>query len=130
MIFQKVTFVEEGRNASSVDDFYYRGYEEKLKGKKGTGVRRVAADMIRDGKILERFLVLKNNGNSLEIYTIFRDKQSYDEFINHQLTKKSKDFWEEREWVKTVEMFDITDFLSVNSILSNLKPLNETLAES
>ena len=52
MIFQKVTFVEEGRNASSVDDFYYRGYEEKLKGKKGTGVRRVAADMIRDGKSL------------------------------------------------------------------------------
>lgn len=126
MILQKVTFIEEGRNAVNVDDFYYRGYEEKLKGKKGTGVRRVAADMIREGKILERFLVLKNNGNILEIYTIFRDKQSYDEFINHQLTKGAKDFWEGRKWIKTVEIFDISDFLSVKSILPRMKPLNES----
>ena len=125
MILQRVTFTEADRNASSVDDFYYRGYEEKLQGKKGTGVRRLAADMIRKGHILERFLVLKNNGCTLEIYTIFKDQQSYDFFINHKLTTGAKDFWQGRNWEKTVEIFDIKDFLSVKSVLSNLKPLHE-----
>lgn len=125
MILQKVTFIEEGRNASSVDDFYYRGYEEKLQGKKGTGVRRLSADMIRKGNILERFLILKDNGCTLEIYTVFKDKQSYDFFINHKLTTHAKDFWQGRNWKKTVEIIDITNFLSVKSVISDLRPLNE-----
>ena len=83
MILQKVIFEEKNRNGTSVDDFYYRGLEEKLQGKKGTGVRALAADFIRQGRILDRFLILDETGCKLEIYTFFKDEESFSEFINH-----------------------------------------------
>ena len=117
MILQKVTFFHKDRNAVSVDDFYYRGYEDKLMGKKGTGVRRVAAELIKQGKILDRFLVLLDNGCRLEIHTIFKDRSALEEFISHDITDSARDFWKDREWVKTVELIEIKDFLSVRSKL-------------
>jgi hypothetical protein len=125
MILQKVTFHEPNRNVSSVDDFYYKGYEEKLQGKKGTGVRRVAADMIRTGRILERFLILKNNGCTLEIYTIFKDQDSYDFFTNHKIILAAREFWKDRNWEKSIETINIDNFLSVKPLISDLKPLDE-----
>jgi len=113
MILQKVTFDHPGRNASTVDDFYYRGYEEKLSGKKGTGVRRLAAEFIKRGKIIDRFLILDDTGCKLEIYTFFKDEQCFQEFINHPITLSAKDFWEGRAWTRTIVKIEVSDYLNV-----------------
>jgi hypothetical protein len=124
MILQKITFEEENRNGKSVDDFYYRGLEEKLQGKKGTGVRALAADFIRQGKILDRFLILDETGCKLEIYTFFKDNESFDEFVKHPINQHAKVFWENRKWRRTVEKITITDFLNVRNRLEHIKSIS------
>lgn len=114
MILQKVVFEHTNRNAVSVDDFYYRGYEEKLGDRKGTGVRKLSADFIRRGKIVDRFLILDKTGCRLEIYTFFKDEQSFQEFINHPITEAARDFWEGRDWTRTVEKLTVADYLNVS----------------
>ncbi len=57
MIMQKTTITHKNRNAKTVDEFYYAGMEEQLAGQQGTGVRLLAGDFIRQGKVLDRFLV-------------------------------------------------------------------------
>jgi hypothetical protein len=54
---QKVTFKHVDRNATTIDDFYYRNIQDKLNGKKGTGVRVLAAEFIKLGKALDRFVI-------------------------------------------------------------------------
>lgn len=124
MILQKITFEEENRNGKSIDDFYYRGYEEKLQGKKGIGVRALATDFIRQGKILDRFLILNNTGCKLEIYTFFKDEESFDEFIKQPIVQHAKVFWEDRKWHRTVEKAIVVDFLNVRNRLQHFKSIS------
>jgi hypothetical protein len=121
MILQKVTFTEKNKNAETVDDFYYRNMEDKLNGRKGTGVRNLAADFMREGKILERFLVLKDDGCVLEIYTIFKTMDDLNEFTFHPISVKARDFWSEKNWTRSIEVFPINDFLNVKNKLVDLK---------
>ena len=123
MILQKVIFEEKNRNGTSVDDFYYRGLEEKLRGKKGTGVRALAADFIRQGRILDRFLILDETGCKLEIYTFFKDEESFAEFIDHPINQNAKMFWQDRDWQRTVTKTVIADFLNVRNRLGQLKSI-------
>lgn len=124
MILQKITFEEENRNGKSIDDFYYRGYEEKLQGKKGIGVRALATDFIRQGKILDRFLILNDTGCKLEIYTFFKDEESFDEFIKQPIVQHAKVFWEDRKWHRTVEKSIVVDFLNVRNRLQHFKSIS------
>lgn len=123
MILQKVTFTEKNKNAQTIDDFYYRNMEDKLNGRKGTGVRNLAADFIREEKMLERFLVLKDDGCTLEIYTIFETMDNLNEFTFHPVSIKARDFWAEKNWIRTVEIFPIDDFLNIKNKLIDLKSI-------
>lgn len=114
MILQKVVFEHQNRNAISVDDFYYRGYEEKLGDRKGTGVRGLAAAFIKQGKIIDRFLILDQTGCRLEIYTFFKDENSFQEFVNHPIALAARDFWAGRNWTRTIEKIEVADYLNVS----------------
>jgi hypothetical protein len=121
MILQKVTIRQPNRNATSVDDFYYRGYEQQLDGRKGTGVRKLAADMIREGKILDRYLILRDGGCVLEIYTLFVNRDALNEFTDHPIRKTSREFWQDREWDMSMDIVNVQEFMSVKSRIESLK---------
>lgn len=123
MILLKVIFEETNRNGTSVDDFYYRGLEEKLQGKKGTGVRALAAEFIQQGKILDRFLILDHTGCKLEIYTFFTNEETFSEFVNHPINQNAKMFWQDRNWQRTVTKTVVADFLNVRNKLGQLKSI-------
>lgn len=120
MILQKITLNHPDRNATTVDEFYYKDLDEKLNGKKGTGVRALAAEFIRTGKALDRFILLKNQGCTLETYMIFTSVENLNEFINHPITKKAGDFFAEKGWSKTIEIQPIDDYLNVRTKLEEL----------
>jgi hypothetical protein len=121
MILQKVTITHPSRNATSIDDFYYRGYEEQLGGRLGTGVRKLAADFIREGKILDRYLILRDSGCTLEIYTLFINRSALNEFTEHPIRKTSRDFWQDRDWDMTMDIINVQEFMSVKSLIESLK---------
>jgi hypothetical protein len=120
MILQKVTFKHTGRNATSVDDFYYRDITDKLNGRKGTGVRSLAADFIRQGKALDRFLILKDDGCTLESYMIFKDMECLNEFSRHPINLRAANIFADKGWSKTVEVLPIQDYLNVRDRLDDL----------
>lgn len=120
MIMQKVTFKHSNRNASTIDDFYYRGIENKLEGKKGTGVRLLSADFIRQGKALDRFVILKDEGCTLETYMIFRNMEDLNEFIKHPISQRASNIFIDKGWSKTVEVYPIDDYLNVKDNLTDL----------
>ena len=120
MIMQKVTFKHLNRNATTIDDFYYRNIEDKLNGKKGTGVRVLAAEFIKLGKALDRFVILKDDGCTLETVMIFRSMEDLNEFIKHPVTQRASDIFIDKGWSKTVEIYPINDYLNVKDRLTDL----------
>lgn len=110
MILLKITFIEPNRNAVSIDDFYYRGYQDQLKNPQGTGVRALVKQMISDKKILCRNIFLSDNGNKLEVLTVFADENALNEFLNHELVLYSNQLWQNRSWHKTREIFNLDDY--------------------
>ena len=114
MIIFKQEITEDNRNATSVDDFYYRGTEYESGG--GTGIRGLSAQYLRDRKIIDRQIVLKNNGCTLEITTIFKDRQSMREFFAEDLHKAAGDFFEDRHRTMKSEMYEIQDELSIRTL--------------
>jgi hypothetical protein len=118
MILQKTIIIEKNKNAISVDDFYYRGMDEKLNGKKGTGVRGLAATFIKLGKILDRYLILRDEGCTLEIYTIFNTMEDLNEFTQHPIAVNARNFWVEQNWYKSTEVIPIQDYLTVRNRVS------------
>lgn len=123
MIMQKTTFVHRNRNAKTVDEFYYRGMEEQLNGLKGTGIRLLAADYIRKGRILSRFVLLKDEGSVLEVYTLFADFDAINDFNSHPLRLNAKKFFRDKPWTVTNEIYPVDDYLDVGSMLENLPEL-------
>jgi hypothetical protein len=125
MIMQKVIFKHLNRNASTIDDFYYRNIEDKLNGKKGTGVRALAAEFIRQGKALDRFIILKDDGCTLETCMIFRSMEDLNEFIKHPVTQRANDIFIDKGWSKTVEIYPINDYLNVKDRLTDLPDVDK-----
>lgn len=111
MIILKQEITEHNRNAISVDDFYYRGTEFEHSG--GTGIRSLAMQYLRDRKIIDRRLILKNNGNTLEITTLFANRQYYLEFIQDDLQKEAMQFFAQRQWETKTETYESQDQLSI-----------------
>ncbi len=126
MIMQKVTFKHLDRNATTIDDFYYRNIEDKLNGKKGTGVRLLSAEFIRQGKALDRFIILKDDGCTLETYMIFRSMEDLNEFIKHPVTQRASEIFAEKRWSKTVEIYPIDDYLNIKDQLNDLPEVGES----
>jgi hypothetical protein len=120
MIMQKTTITDKNKNAKTVDEFYYTGMEEQLAGQQGTGVRLLAGDFMRQGKVLDRFLILRDNGCVLEIYMLFNTAADLTEFINHPVTLASKVFFSNKPWTIITEQYPIDDYLSVRGRLNQL----------
>ena len=113
MIVYKQEFTEEGKNAKSIQDFWYRGSEFEESG--GTGVRGLARQYMRERKVIDRRLILKNNGCTLEITTIFRDKDCFETFMQEDLHNDSRQFFHSRSWRITAEIYEIADEISIKS---------------
>lgn len=121
MIVQKITFTDRSRSSSNIDQFYYEGLENKLQGRLGTGVRNLSADFIRQGKILDRFLMLNKMGNSLEVFTIFKDRNCFEEFNDHPINLAAKKFFSDKEWDIEAQIYHLNDYLNVRDRLNSLK---------
>ena len=113
MILHKQEITEVNRNATSIDDFYYRGTEYEDGG--GTGIRGLAAEFFRDGKLIDRTIILKNNGCTLEIINIFKNRKYYIEFLDNNLHIEALRFFQDRDWQIKSETYEITDLLSIKS---------------
>jgi len=114
MIVHKQEITEVNRNATSIDDFYYRGTEYEDAG--GTGIRGLATEFFRDGKLIDRTIILKNNGCTLEIINIFKNRKYYIEFLDNNLHIEALRFFQDRDWQVKSETYEIVDLISVKSM--------------
>lgn len=101
-----VTFRQPERQATTIDDFYYRGYDlSTFPYPTGTGSRGLAVEFMNNGKILARYGFLIEGGDTMRTVYIFSSEEAYHEFDNHPRVVTAKAMWEGRdwEWTKTVE---------------------------
>ena len=124
MIVYKQEVTEEGKHATSIQDFYYRGSEYESDG--GTGIRGLARKYLRERKIIDRHLILKNNGCTLEITTIFKDRESLTSFMKEDLHDDARQFFDDRSWNVKIEIYEIVEELSIRSLslISIIKSFN------
>jgi hypothetical protein len=112
-VFKQTIIDLDNRQAKDIQDFYYRNTEYETAGpKQGTGVRGVARDYFRKRKILERHIMLKDGGNTLEINTYFESKKDYLEFSDELIVKEATKFFAERNFKVTTELYEIQAELS------------------
>mgnify|MGYP000172395447 FL=1 len=114
MIVHKHEITQKDRNASSIQDFYYRGTEFEETG--GTGIRGLAKKYLKERKIIDRRLVLKDNGCALEITTIFKNKDCFLEFMQEDRHNDAKTFFKDKEWCTKTEVYEITEELSIKTV--------------
>lgn len=114
MIVYKQEITDKNRNATSIQDFYYRGSEFEESG--GTGIRGLARKYLSERKIIDRQLILKNDGCTLEIITIFRDKSDLDSFMKEELHNNARQFFKDRRWHVNIEIYEIVEELSIRSL--------------
>ena len=114
MIVYKQEITDKNRNATSIQDFYYRGSEFEESG--GTGIRGLARKYLSERKIIDRQLILKNDGCTLEIITIFRDKSDLDSFMKEELHDNTRQFFKDRRWHVNIEIYEIVEELSIRSL--------------
>ena len=126
MVMQKIVVRHPNRNAKTVDEFYYRGIEDRLGEKKGTGIRGLAAEFIRQGKALDRFIVLRDEGCTLETYMIFRSMEDMDEFISHPIARRASQIFIDKGWSKTIETYSVDDYLNVKDRLTDLPEVRKS----
>lgn len=112
----KQTLLDKNKDAISIDDFYYRGLEDKLNGKLGTGIRTIAYNFIQEGKILDRFLILNDSGDTLQIFTIFKNKEVLQEFLWHPIMHEVNEIFSEKQWTFTSEIYPAAGYLSVRNM--------------
>ena len=112
----KQTIIDKKRDATSIDDFYYRGLEDKLNGKLGTGIRTLAYTFIQESKILDRFLILNDIGDTLHITTVFKNKDFLQEFLWHPIMHEVNEIFSEKQWTFTSEIYPATGYLSVRNM--------------
>ena len=112
-----VTMRQEGRCATSVDDFFYRDYDmSTFPHPKGTGVRGLAAKFIREGKMVARYVCLLAGGNALQTVNIFTSEEAYHEFSNHPIARAAKELWKERGRIVKKEIVPYVEILDVGNL--------------
>ena len=108
---------QEGRNATSVDDFFYRDYDmSTLPHPQGTGVRGLATSFIHQGKMVARYVCLLEGGDVLQTVNIFTSEETYNEFSNHSVARAAKDIWKDRDWEVTKEIVRCMDMVDVGNL--------------
>lgn len=125
MIVYKQEITDKNRNATSIQDFYYRGSEFEESG--GTGIRGLARKYLSERKIIDRQLILKNDGCTLEIITIFRDKSDLDSFMKEELHDNARQFFKDRRWHVNIEIYEIAEEISLRSsaLINLIKSFND-----
>lgn len=109
-----VTLHEEGRNAESINDFFYRDVDlSEFPEPLGTGLRGLAAKFVREGKLLARYNYLLGGGDILRTVYVFSSHQTYREFDNHPVNRAAREIWKDRNWVKDKEVTPCEDFIDV-----------------
>ncbi len=107
-ILDIITIHEAGRNAKTVDEFYYAEAEPLP-----YGVRALTADFIQEGKIINRYVCLHESGDTLTITTMFRDSAARQEWFNHPTMDKTKAKWADRDWTLNFESIPCHDIVDV-----------------
>ena len=116
-VFKQILIDLDKRQAKNIQEFYYKDTEYESPGPgQGTGVRDLARDYFRKGKIQERHLVLKDNGCTLEINTYFTTKKDYLDFCDEPVARESLRFFEDRNFKQLTELYEIQDELSFRKI--------------
>jgi len=113
MIVYKQEITEEGKNATSIRDFHYRDTEYEKEG--SNGMLDLAGKYFRERKIIDRRLLLKDNGCTLEILTIFKDRKSFSEYMQEDLHKEAISFFENRNRLIKTESYEVIDETSLKS---------------
>lgn len=108
---------QAGRQATTIDDFYYRGYDlSTFPYPKGVGSRIVAAEFITTRKIIARHTYLLEGGDAIRTVYVFASEEAYHEFDNHPVITKAKSIWEGREWEKTKTVEYCEDFMDLGTL--------------
>lgn len=113
MIVYKQEITEQGKDATSIQDFYYRGSQYEAEG--GTGIRGLARKYLGERKIIDRQLILKNNGCTLEITTIFKNNECMAEFMQEDLHNDARQFFNDKSWSVKIEIYEITDEINIRA---------------
>jgi len=111
MIVYKQVISEDNLNAVSIQDFYYRNTQYESTG--GTGIRGLSRQYLKQGKIIDRRITLYNDGNTLEIITIFKDKTSWKEFMQEELHNEAIEFFYQRNFTLKTETYEILEEISL-----------------
>lgn len=112
-LLYEIKVTEKNRFAKTVDEFFYPDVS-LLKGKKGTGVRGLAARYVREGKIVFRNVSLEENGNTVIIITLFRDNKFLEEFENEEESIFSKEFFTGRDMVIERKKTQLNDYVMLS----------------
>jgi len=108
MIAYRLTIIDNKQN-ETIDDFYYAGMTLP-EGKTGTGLRQLSREFIAQRKMLDRLFMLSESGRVLEVTSIFKDRQSYSEFVEHDIHRYSLEFFESKNWQVIRSVFNLNDY--------------------
>lgn len=115
MVVQIVRIYHLGRDATSVNDFYYRGYD--FDKKDGNGLRNFAKSMIKNGEIKDRTVSLDANGEKLVTITVFRDIEAYRKWKKSDILAKVMKDWGDRDWFMDEEVIKCIEHISLSEQL-------------
>ena len=111
------TLHHPGRQGTSVDDFLYRGYDmSQFQHPEGTGIRGLAAEFIRSGKMLARYVYLIDDGDTLRSINIYRSEEAYREMCEHPTTIAANNMWSDREWERTITIERCTALIDIGEL--------------
>jgi|TARA_X000001036_G_scaffold205506_1_gene193117 hypothetical protein len=116
-VFKQTLIDLDNRQAKNIQEFYYKDTEYESPGPgQGTGVRDLARDYFRNSKVKERHVILKDNGNTLEVATYFATKKDCLDFCDEPVVRESLRFFEDRNFKQTTELYEIQDELSIRKL--------------
>ena len=101
---------ESGRNAKTVDQFYYEHYDPLPYGARG-----LSRDMMKAGKVLSRTVCLNEAGDGLIIMAMFASEAAHQEYINHPTYAATIEHWKDRPWAVKITATPCRDVLEVNN---------------
>ena len=111
------TLHHPGRQATSVDDFLYRGYDmREFDSPAGTGVRGLAAEFIRSGKMISRYVYLLEGGDTLRSVNIYPTEKDYQDMCDHPITIAAKEIWANRGWERSVTIERCAELIDIGTL--------------
>ena len=109
-VLEITTIQELGREAKTVDEFFYAEHEPLP-----YGIRAMTRDMIRQGKILNRYVGLHQNGFMLTIVTVFASVDAHIEWRTSEVMKETQAHWDGRGWTGKTQVIHLADLVDVSA---------------